>query len=104
MSSSSAACQKDQLLFPHKLLNLVDRMLRDSYKMFNPAETAGVTGFIESLTSFLSSGILAFRCAVLEALQTPLSLWLRDEVRQLTAESCADSRILIAVSAFNYYS
>lgn len=98
--SSSVPSQKDQVLFPHRLLNLVDRMLRDSYKMFNPVETAGVTDFIESLTSFLGSGILSFRCSVLETLQTPLSLWLRDEARQLSAESCADSRILTAVSSF----
>ncbi|KAL1998984.1 hypothetical protein VTN02DRAFT_5229 [Thermoascus thermophilus] len=101
MPSSSAPSQKDQVLFPHQLLNLVGRMLRDSYKMFNPVETAGVTDFVESLTSFLGSGILSFRCSVLETLQTPLSLWLRDEARQLNAESCADSRILTAFRALS---
>ncbi|KAL1964593.1 hypothetical protein VTN77DRAFT_6767 [Rasamsonia byssochlamydoides] len=86
----------DQVLFPHKLLELVDKVLSESYQNFKQHENTLTTEVIESLTSFLGSGVLHFRSAVLERLQGPLALWLKDDSRHLTTENGADSRVLTA--------
>jgi hypothetical protein len=91
----------DQLLFPHKLLELINEVLSESYQKFKNNENTLITEVIESLTSFLGSGILSFRSAVLERLQGPLAFWLRDNSRHLTMENGADSRVLTAVSTIS---
>jgi hypothetical protein len=88
---------KEDVSFPHRLVQLVDRTLQESYSTFDPSKTSGVADFIESLTSFLGSGILAFRRKLLENFQGSLALWLRDEARKLNIESGVESRILTAV-------
>lgn len=93
----------NELLVPEKLLALVHKTLQESYEGFDPARSAGVADFIESLTSFLGSGVLVFRSTVLERLQGPLAQWLKDEVRQLNVESGVESRILTAVSAVQHF-
>lgn len=86
------------LHLPEKLQTLVHKTLKESYEGFDPANSAGAAGFIESLASFLESGDLDFRSMVLERLQEPLVKWLKDEVRKLDAESDVGSRHLLAVS------
>ncbi|KAI9931052.1 hypothetical protein ASPWEDRAFT_166998 [Aspergillus wentii DTO 134E9] len=99
--TGSHSAGNEQLLFPHKLVELVERTLQESYGGFNASETSGIADFIESLTSFLGSGILTFRSSILETLQQPLALWIRDEVRQLNVESGVESRILTAIRALS---
>lgn len=89
---------EDRALFPHKLVDLVNQTLRLSYESFNASETAGLADFVESLTSLLGSGILAFRSAFLISLQDSLALWVKDEARSLDAEAGVESRVLTAVS------
>ncbi|GFF65792.1 hypothetical protein IFM47457_01160 [Aspergillus lentulus] len=92
---------KEDVFFPHRLVQLVDRTLQESYSAFDPSKTSGVADFIESLTSFLGSGILAFRRKLLEKFQGSLALWLRDEARKLNIESGVESRILTACRALS---
>ncbi|PKX92903.1 putative telomere length regulator protein (Rif1) [Aspergillus novofumigatus IBT 16806] len=92
---------KEGVFFPHRLVQLVDRTLQESYSTFDPSKTSGVADFIESLTSFLGSGILAFRRKLLENFQGSLALWLRDEARKLNIESGVESRILTACRALS---
>jgi hypothetical protein len=92
---------KEDVSFPHRLVQLVDRTLQESYSTFDPSKTSGVADFIESLTSFLGSGILAFRRKLLENFQGSLALWLRDEARKLNIESGVESRILTACRALS---
>ncbi|KAF7170715.1 hypothetical protein CNMCM5623_003281 [Aspergillus felis] len=92
---------KEDVFFPHRLVQLVNRTLQESYSTFDPSKTSGVADFIESLTSFLGSGILAFRRKLLENLQGSLALWLRDEARKLNIESGVESRILTACRALS---
>jgi hypothetical protein len=96
-SSSAHPSGNRQTDFPHRLMEMVDKILRVSYDCFDFSEAGGVADLLESLTSFLRSGVLAFRCRALECLQGPLALWLKDEVRRLNGES-GDGRILTAVS------
>ena len=93
------AAETSQPLFPHRLMELADKILRETYHGFNPSKTAGIADFLESLTSFLGSGTYILRVRVLESLQGPLSLWLKDDARKLNASSGVESRILTAVSA-----
>ncbi|RLL95069.1 hypothetical protein CFD26_102025 [Aspergillus turcosus] len=92
---------KENIFFPHRLVKLVDRTLQESYSTFDPSKTSGVADFIESLTSFLGSGILAFRRKLLENVQGSLGIWLRDETRKLNIESGVESRILTACRALS---
>ncbi|KAF4262357.1 hypothetical protein KXW98_001323 [Aspergillus fumigatus] len=92
---------KEDVFFPNRLVQLVDRTLQESYSTFDPSKTSGVADFIESLTSFLGSGILAFRRKLLENFQGSLALWLRDEARKLNIESGVESRILTACRALS---
>lgn len=88
------------LYLPERLQTLVHNTLKESYEGFDPANSAGAAGFIESLASFLESGDLDFRSMVLEKLQEPLVKWLKDEVCKLDAESDVGSRHLLAVSEY----
>ena len=98
-NGTASGAGNDELLLPEKLLTLVHKTLQESYEGFDSSNNKGVADFIESLTSFLGSGALVFRTAVLERLQGPLAQWLKDEVHQLDVESGVESRILTAVSA-----
>jgi hypothetical protein len=86
-----------KLSSPNNLWGLLNRALYESYERFNPVENAGIADFLEALTSFLGSGVVAFRCATLESLQQSLALWLKDELRKINLESGVESRILTAV-------
>ena len=96
VNSAQAAYQKP--LFPTHLADSVNRTLRESYGKFDPLETSGIANFIESLTSFLGSGIWVFRSAFLERLQESLALWIKDEGNKLNVASGVESRVLTAVS------
>jgi hypothetical protein len=85
-------------IFPIRLVELVNRILQESYGGFDPTVTNGIADFLESFTSFLGSGVPTFRSAILETIQQSLTLWLKDDVRKLNVESGVESRILTAVS------
>ncbi|PYH79392.1 telomere length regulator protein [Aspergillus uvarum CBS 121591] len=85
----------------HKLVDLVGRTLLDSYEHFDPSETSGMANFIESLTSLLGSGSSSVRSIMLESLQLPLAIYLKDEDKRLSVESGVESRILTACRALS---
>ncbi|OGM43526.1 telomere length regulator protein (Rif1) [Aspergillus bombycis] len=91
----------DHSMFPAKLVELVNRILRESYGGFDPTGTNGIADFLESFTSLLSSGVPAFRSAILETTQQPLALWLMDDVRKINVESGVESRIITAGRALS---
>ncbi|KAE8366201.1 Rap1-interacting factor 1 N terminal-domain-containing protein [Aspergillus caelatus] len=91
----------DSSIFPAKLVELVNRILQESYEGFDPTVTNGVADFLESFTSLLSSGVPAFRSAILETTQQPLALWLKDDMRKVNVESGVESRILTAGRALS---
>ncbi|KAL5050800.1 hypothetical protein BDW71DRAFT_173222 [Aspergillus fruticulosus] len=80
--------------FPTTLVGLAHRILSGSYELLVPSHSNGAAIFIETLVSLLGSGTFMFRSVLLDQLQYPLGLFLKDESRKLTAESGADSRIL----------
>ncbi|PYH36265.1 putative telomere length regulator protein (Rif1) [Aspergillus neoniger CBS 115656] len=90
-----------EMAFPHKLIELVDKTLRQSYESFDPVEPNGIADFIECLTSLLGSGVPTFRTAVLTHLQQSLALYLKDKERKINAESGVESRILTACRALS---
>ena len=79
-------------------MHSMGRTLRVAYDEFSVPETQGLAVFIESLTSFLSSGASQFRSDVLEALQSSLEPWVKDSDTKLDVKHGVDSRILTAVS------
>ncbi|RAH85496.1 telomere length regulator protein [Aspergillus japonicus CBS 114.51] len=85
----------------HKLVDLVGRTLLGSYEHFNPSETSDMADFIESLTSLLGSGTSTVRSIMLESLQLPLAIYLKDEDKRLSVESGVESRILTACRALS---
>ncbi|KAI2969875.1 hypothetical protein CBS147324_5715 [Aspergillus niger] len=87
--------------FPHKLFELVDKTLRQSYESFDPVEPNGIADFIECLTSLLGSGVPTFRTAMLTHLQQSLAFYLKDGERKINAESGVESRILTACRALS---
>lgn len=91
------------LFLPENLLALVHKTLLESYTAFDQTNSKDISGLVESTTSFLGSGVLAFRSMILEKLQEPLSKWLKDEKHQLSVEFGVDSRILTAVSTQCYF-
>ncbi|KAL4893867.1 Rap1-interacting factor 1 N terminal-domain-containing protein [Aspergillus ambiguus] len=86
---------------PKRLLELLNRILRESYEKFDPVEHSGIADYIEALTSFLGSGVAPFRFATLENLQPSLALWIQDESRKFNLESGVESRILTACRALS---
>lgn len=86
---------------PHALIGLIHRVLSESYEFPDPQNLDGVAVFIESLVSFLGSGTFTFRSVLLDKLQSPLGLYLKDAMRKYTVENGVESRILTAVSAWN---
>ena len=97
-----STAESSQLLFPKTMMASAGKILREIYEDFDPSRTIGIADFLESLTSFLGSGTYALRVRVLESLQGPLSMWLRDDARKLNAFSGVDSRILTAVSTLSH--
>jgi hypothetical protein len=97
-ATPSTSSQASSFFFPEKLLDLIRKVLADSYNNFNSADSVVLAEVVESLTSLLGSGTLQFRYMLLEYLQSPLSLWLRDSARYLTSENGAENRLLTAVS------
>ncbi|KAL4928838.1 putative telomere length regulator protein (Rif1) [Aspergillus undulatus] len=77
--------------FPSKSIELTKRALFESYTVQDSQE--GVTTFIESLVALLGSGALSFRALLLDQLQQPIGLYLKDEQYKLTVESAPESRI-----------
>ena len=96
--ATPSSSQASSFSFPEKLLDLIRKVLADSYNNFNPADSGVLAEVVQSLTSLLGSGTLQFRYMLLGHLQSPLSLWLRDFARYLTSENGADNRLLTAVS------
>ncbi|KAK1141565.1 hypothetical protein N8T08_008980 [Aspergillus melleus] len=92
---------RGNLFVPKRLVELVDRTLQMSYGEFDATDTNGIADFIESLTSFLGSGLINFRSKILESLQQPLALWLKDETHKLNVESGVESRVLTAGRALS---
>ncbi|PLB54649.1 hypothetical protein P170DRAFT_373970 [Aspergillus steynii IBT 23096] len=92
---------RENLPVPKKLLELVDKTLQISYQEFDATDTNGIADFIESLTSFLGSGFTVFRSRILETLQQPLTMWLKDETHKLNVESGVESRVLTAGRALS---
>lgn len=84
--------------FPHQLIGVIGKTLQSAYETFRPSQTHGLPSFLESLTSFLGSGIPLFRAEALECLQIPLSFWIKDEDFKIDFMRGADSRTLTAVS------
>lgn len=101
--ATPSSSQTSSFFFPEKLLDLIRKVLADSYNYFNSADSVVLAEVIESLTSLLGSGTLQFRYMLLEYLQSSLSLWLRDSARYLTSENGADNRLLTAVSHPHFY-
>lgn len=92
--------------FPHKLLESIGRTLTMAYNNFSASEAHGLSDFLESLTSFLGSGVPSFRSQVLEALQMPLSLWIMDQKCKVDVAHSVESQVFTAVSiktAFRSY-
>lgn len=89
---------RDSPFVPKKLIELVEGTLQSSYQEFDATDTNGIADFIESLTSFLGSGFIAFRSTIIENLQQSLAVWLKDEAHKLNVENGVESRVLTAVS------
>ncbi|KAJ5579814.1 uncharacterized protein N7459_005799 [Penicillium hispanicum] len=87
------------LLFPSQLLETTGRTLRLAYESFSTLEGDGLADFIESLTSFLGSGMPSFRSQVLQTLQSSLGFWVKDQHARFDAERGVDSRTLTACRA-----
>lgn len=85
--------------FPFKFMDVIEKTLQSAYETFNPSETHGLPGLLESLTSLLGSGIPTFRVQTLEFLQTSLALWIKDEHSKVDFTRGADSRIMTAVGS-----
>ncbi|KAL4744027.1 Rap1-interacting factor 1 N terminal-domain-containing protein [Aspergillus similis] len=85
--------------FPTALVGLAHQILSGSYELLVPLHSNSAAVFMETLVSFLGSGTFVFRSVLLDQLQYPLGLFLKDESRKLTVESGADSRILTACHA-----
>ncbi|KAF9895359.1 hypothetical protein FE257_000263 [Aspergillus nanangensis] len=100
-NASRHATDRAKTEIPPKLVGLMDKILKKSYEEFNPSENAGVADYIESLTSFMGSGALAFRSAILTGLRRTLALWLQDDLRKVNLESGVESRILTACRALS---
>jgi hypothetical protein len=94
----SSSGSVEEPLFPHKLLGFVGTTLCRVYESFDASDTDDLAHFVESLTSFMSSGLPSFHSKVLETLQPSLCLWLKDEACQIDIDRGANSRILTAVS------
>ncbi|KAE8147969.1 Rap1-interacting factor 1 N terminal-domain-containing protein [Aspergillus avenaceus] len=86
---------------PTRLIELVNHILRESYVSFDPTVTNGFADFLESLTSFLGSGMLSFRTAILDMVQQSLVLLLKDNARKLYLENGVESRVLTAYRALS---
>ncbi|KAJ5811987.1 hypothetical protein N7474_008288 [Penicillium riverlandense] len=86
----------EETLFPHKLLEFVGTTLCRVYESFDASDTDDLAHFVESLTSFMSSGFPSLHSKVLETLQPSLCLWLKDEACQIDIDRGANSRILTA--------
>ncbi|KAL4973959.1 Rap1-interacting factor 1 N terminal-domain-containing protein [Aspergillus desertorum] len=86
----NGANDKNTLPFPTALVGLAHRVLSESYELLVPLHSNVVVIFIETLVSFLGSGTFMFRSLLLDQLQYPLGLILKDESRKLTAEDGAD--------------
>jgi hypothetical protein len=84
--------------FPEKLLELIIKVTTETYEHFNSEENTATAEIMESLTALLVSGTLQFRFKLLEKLQAPLSLWVKDSARCLTSEKGTSNRLLTAVS------
>lgn len=98
---STESVDSQQTESPSSLLNLLDsigRTLDISYNDFGVSEPHGLSDFLESLTAFLGSGVPSSRSRVLKALQTPLSLWVKDAACKIDVAHGVESRILTAVS------
>ncbi|KAL4950437.1 Rap1-interacting factor 1 N terminal-domain-containing protein [Aspergillus filifer] len=79
--------------FPSMLVTLTQKILSESYGMLQESRDDIFT-LLESLISFLGSGTLSFRSLLLDQLQHPLGLYLKDEQQKLTVEGAPENRIL----------
>ncbi|KAJ5632498.1 hypothetical protein N7490_008837 [Penicillium lividum] len=88
--------------FPHKLAESISRTLNLAYDGFSVSESQGLAGFIESLTSFLGSGVPQFRSQLLQTLQPSLKAWVQDGDFKFDFQHGVDSRILTACRALTF--
>ncbi|KAJ5949075.1 hypothetical protein N7454_000659 [Penicillium verhagenii] len=88
--------------FPYKLVESIGRTLSLAYDGFSVSESHGLAGFIESLTSFLGSGVPPFRSQLLETLQPFLKPWIQDGDSKFDFKHGVDSRILTACRALTF--
>ncbi|KAH8700233.1 putative telomere length regulator protein [Talaromyces proteolyticus] len=91
----------NKAFFPDKLFELVSKVMEDAYEQFKPEESLAVAEVIESLTSWLGSGVPQFRSNILDKLQLCLSLWLQDSNRYITSEKGSDNRLMTACRKFS---
>ncbi|KAL2870200.1 putative telomere length regulator protein (Rif1) [Aspergillus lucknowensis] len=82
--------------FPTGLVGFAHQVLEDSSQQFGRAHPSGLAVFIESIASFLGSGSANFRFMLLESLQEPLGLYVKDTSNRLTADDGVESRFLTA--------
>ncbi|GAD98472.1 hypothetical protein NFIA_107330 [Paecilomyces variotii No. 5] len=87
------------VLHSYKLVELVDKLLRESYATAEREDVAHITRLTESLVSFLESGVLIVRSAALEALQEPLELWIKDEKERLSSDRLEASSLAASYRA-----
>ncbi|KAL4796756.1 Rap1-interacting factor 1 N terminal-domain-containing protein [Aspergillus venezuelensis] len=86
--------------FPSMLVTLTQKILSESYGVLQEFRDDIVT-FLESLVSFLGSGTLSFRSQLLDHLQYPLGLYLKDEQHKLTVDGALENRILSTFGALS---
>ncbi|CRG90118.1 Midasin [Talaromyces islandicus] len=89
-------------LFPEKLLGLITKVTTEAYEHFNADENTATAEVMESLTALLGSGTSQFRSKLLESLQAPLSLWVKDSARCLTSENGTSTRLLTACRTLSW--
>lgn len=95
---NTVAQQESSPPIPGKLLEVVGVYLHQSYILFISSENRGLDEFLESLTSFVGSGINQFRSDVLQMLQLPLGVWVKDSEYKFDVSRGVNSRTLTAVS------
>ncbi|KAJ9269901.1 hypothetical protein DTO212C5_4075 [Paecilomyces variotii] len=95
-NSPALQTSTSRALAPDKLVQLVDKLVRASYITTEQEEIAHIARFMESLITFLESGILTCRSAALEALQEPLALWIKDEQERFSSDRFLASSLAAA--------
>lgn len=88
-------------LFPSALVAVADHLLSDSYALPELSLSDGVAMFIDSLVFLLGTGTFMFRYVLLDKLQVPFGLFVKDASHKLAFDSGVESRVSAAVSFSN---